>query len=337
MSFPGRGLAGSAGGHVVAGDAEQVQDGVQVGDAQRGVGRVAHHGLGVERDAEPGGGDHVEVVGAVADRHRLGQRNPGVGGEPAQRLRLPGPVDHRAAQPPGQLPGRDLQLVGRHVADAELGGQRPDHLDEAAADDARLVAEAAQRPDQRARARGQPQFGPDLVEDPGLEPGEQRHPLAQRRGEVELAAHGGRGHLRHLLGAAGPGGQQVDHLVLDEGGVHVHHDQPQRAPVQPAALDRHVDPLLDRGAGQVLAEHRRVPAGDVHLDAGHRLLREPADPVDVRPAGRDPPGDGGDGGGRQRAAQQGDVQPPAAGGRIGPGRRTRGDLGLQAEITRRAR
>ena len=59
-------------GHVVAGDAEQVQDGVQVGDAQRGVGRVPHHGLGVERDAEPGGRDHVQVVGAVADRDRLG-------------------------------------------------------------------------------------------------------------------------------------------------------------------------------------------------------------------------------------------------------------------------
>ena len=33
--------------------------------------------------------------------------------------------------------------------------------------------QAAQRPDQRARPRGQPQFGPDVVEDPGLEPGEQ--------------------------------------------------------------------------------------------------------------------------------------------------------------------
>ena len=63
---------GPGGGHVVAGDAEQVQDGVQVGDAHRGVSRVAHHGLGVERDAESGGGDHVKVVGAVADRHRLG-------------------------------------------------------------------------------------------------------------------------------------------------------------------------------------------------------------------------------------------------------------------------
>ena len=162
--------------------------GVQVGDAQRGVGRVPHHGLGVERHAEPGGGDHVQVVRAVAHRDRLGQRDPGLGGEPAQRVRLPGPVDHRAGQPPGQLPGGDLELVGGHVVDAELGRQRPDHLDEAAADDAGLVAQAAQRPDQRARARGQPQPGPDLVQHRVRQPGQQRHPLAQRRGEVQLAA-----------------------------------------------------------------------------------------------------------------------------------------------------
>ena len=73
------------------------------------------------------------------------------------------------------------------------------------------------------------------------------------------------------------------------------------------------------------------PAGHVQLDAGHRLLRQPADAVDVGPAGRDPPGDGGDGGGRQRAAQQGDVQPPAP-DRVRRRRRAHGDLGLQAEL-----
>ena len=165
--------------YVVAGDAEQVQDRVQVGHAQRGVGRVPDHGLGVERHAEPSRGDHVQVVRAVAHRDRLGQRDPGLGGEPAQRVRLPRTVDDGAAQPPGQLARGDLELVGGHVVDAELGRQRLDHLDEAAADDAGLVAQAAQRPDQRARARGQPQPGPDLVQHPGRQPGQQRHPLPQ--------------------------------------------------------------------------------------------------------------------------------------------------------------
>ncbi len=36
---------------------------------------------------------------------------------------------------PVSFAAADLELVGRHVADPELVGQRADHLDEAAADD----------------------------------------------------------------------------------------------------------------------------------------------------------------------------------------------------------
>ena len=63
------------GGHRVAGDAEQVQDRIEVRDVERGVGGVLDHGLGVERDAEAGRGDHAEVVGAVADGDGLRQRD----------------------------------------------------------------------------------------------------------------------------------------------------------------------------------------------------------------------------------------------------------------------
>jgi len=89
------------------------------------------------------------------------------------------------------------------------------------------------------------------------------------------------------------------------------------------------------------ARSARSTAGsppDVHLDAGHRLLGEPADPVDVSSAGGDPAGDGGDRGGRQRTAEQGYVQHAAPGPGFSPaGRgarpvRARRDLGLQAEI-----
>src|SRR5262249_30469521 len=60
---------------LVAGHTEQVEHGVQVGHGDRGVGRVPHDLLGIERDAQAGGGDHVEVVGAVPDRDRLAKRN----------------------------------------------------------------------------------------------------------------------------------------------------------------------------------------------------------------------------------------------------------------------
>ena len=49
--------------------AEQEQDGVEVGNADRGVGRIPDDGFGVEGDAETGGIEHVEVVRTVADGH----------------------------------------------------------------------------------------------------------------------------------------------------------------------------------------------------------------------------------------------------------------------------
>ena len=38
-------------------------------------------GLGMERDAKPGCAQHVEVVRAVADRQRRGQRQSALGGQ----------------------------------------------------------------------------------------------------------------------------------------------------------------------------------------------------------------------------------------------------------------
>ena len=153
-------LCGLVGGvDRVARDAEQVQDRVQVGDVDRGVGGVADHRLGVERDAEAGRADHAEVVGAVADGDGLRQRHARRLREPAQRLGLAVPVDDRLDDPAGQPAVGDLEGVRGHVVDAELVRQRLDHRGEPAADDPALVAEALQRPDQRARPRGEPQAG----------------------------------------------------------------------------------------------------------------------------------------------------------------------------------
>jgi len=45
--------------------------------------------LGVDATPSPARLHHVQVVRAVAHCDRLGQRDPGLGGEPAQRVRLP--------------------------------------------------------------------------------------------------------------------------------------------------------------------------------------------------------------------------------------------------------
>jgi hypothetical protein len=69
--------------------------------------------------------------------------------------------------------------------------------------------------------------------------------------------------------AAGSGGQQLDHLVLDQGRVHVQHDQPLGPPLEVLALERHVDPVLPGGCDQggphpveVAVQHRELEGGD---------------------------------------------------------------------------
>ena len=147
-----------------------------------------------------------------------------------------------------------------------------------------------------------------------------------------VAAHRRAGQRGHLRRAARLGGEQLDGLVLQQRGVDVHHDQPHGPPVQPAALHGHVDAEPDGFLRERRAQRHRVRAGDVEFDAGHRPVREPSDPVDVRPVGGDPAGDGREHGRRQRAAQDGDVQAAAAARR--PLHGAHGDLHLHAQVGR---
>ncbi len=300
-------------------------------DADRGVRGVPDRGLGVEGDAQARRRDHVEVIRPVADRHRLAQRNPGLGGEVAQRPGLAGPVDDGAGDLAGEPPADDLQRVGRRVVQAEIGGENVGELGEAAAHDSAPVAEPPQRADQSAGAGSKAQLGADVIENRGVEPGEQCDPLTQRGGEVQLAAHRGGGQLGDLRRAPGTHREQVDGLAVDQRGVDVHHDQAHGAPVQAAALHRDVDALLGGLAGKGRAQRRRVGPGDVELDAGHRPVRQPGDPVDVRAAGGDPPGDGPDRGRGQLAAEHRDMQAAAAAGWLG---RASCDLRVQAQVGR---
>jgi hypothetical protein len=137
------------------------------------------------------------------------------------------------------------------------------------------------------------------------------------------------GDLGDLFRATGPGRQQVDRLGGDQRGVHVHDDQPHGAPVQPAALDSHVDALLGGRKGERRPQAVRVGPRHVEFDAGHRPVGEPVDPVDVRPARGDPAGDRGDRARQQRAAHDRDVQPAAAPGRLTP---AGGDLRFHIQI-----
>ena len=87
--------------------------------------------------------------------------------------------------------------------------------------------------------------------------------LAQALVKIHLAAHRRLRHRRHLVVLAGAARELVDHLLLDDGAVHVEDDEPLRAAQQRLALQRHV--ALER-----LAQLHQAFA---QLDAPFRRLR----------------------------------------------------------------
>ena len=82
--------------------------------------------------------------------------------------------------------------------------------------------------------------------------------------------------------------------------------------MEAGALDRDVDLLLGGLDGQRRPQGLRIGTGDLQLEAGDGIVREPLDPVDVRAVRGDATGDAGHRGGGQRAAEHGHVQPAAA-------------------------
>src|SRR5215207_9727212 len=102
---------------------------------------VTHERLGVERDAEPGRREHVEVVGAVADRDGVADRYARLFGEVPERVGLAGTVDDITEDATGEVAVDDLQVVRGEVVDAQLAGDLLDDLGESAADQGESVAE----------------------------------------------------------------------------------------------------------------------------------------------------------------------------------------------------
>jgi hypothetical protein len=85
-----------------------------------------------------------------------------------------------------------------------------------------IGAVPAQRRDQRARPRREPDpRGDDLVDHRSRQPLEQRHPLAQRGREFDLAAHRALGDRRHARLEPDIVRELVDAFLADHGRVHV--------------------------------------------------------------------------------------------------------------------
>ena len=149
---------------------------------------------------------------------------------------------------------------------------------EAAGEDRRLVAESPQGADQPLGAVGERNAVDDLLQRPLGQAFQQRHAASERLLEIELAAHRALGDLPNFLAGAGQRGQLVDHLALDQRGVHVERDQPAVAPEDRVVLERDVDftGLGDgrkRGPDAILVDvdrRRRRRGGELHAKALRR-------------------------------------------------------------------
>ena len=91
-----------------------------------------------------------------------------------------------------------------------------------------------------------------VVDDADRQAREQRDALAQRRLEVDLAAHRPLGDRGDVVAEAHDGRELVDAFLADQGRIHVGHEQPLLAPCE--RLDDHVDRL----AREMRARARRA-------------------------------------------------------------------------------
>ncbi len=129
--------------------------------------------------------------------------------------------------------------------EADPPRDRLDERREAAGDERRPGAGRAHRRDQHARPRRQRDpTRQHLGDDLDRKALQQRDPLAKRRREGDFAPHGALGDRGHLVAQADFGGQFVDALLLDHGGIHVGEEQFLAAGPRRDGVD------IDRPAGE---------------------------------------------------------------------------------------
>ena len=101
-------------------------------------------GLALKAMPRPARAEHVEVVGAVADRHGLAHRDARRrAANRSSASALPARSTTGPTSRAGQPAVDDLEGVGAGVVDAELGGEVVGDLGEPAGDDARSGSRAA--------------------------------------------------------------------------------------------------------------------------------------------------------------------------------------------------
>ena len=155
--------------------------------------------LGMIGDTEACRLDHREVIRAVAGRERFVRREAEAVAQFDQRRALRLPAEDRLGDAAGEPFALGDQRIGAMLVETDHRGNAAGEQREAARDEAGISAVAPHGGDERAPARGERDALVDHVLDHrDRQILEQRHALAQRRLERDLAAHRALGDRRHM-------------------------------------------------------------------------------------------------------------------------------------------
>ena len=210
-----------------------------------GVGRSRDRRLGAEGHAQSCLAEHGEVVGAIADSHRLLRRQLEAGAQFDEGVEL----GLLAEDGIGNLAVQDTVIgderVGAVLVEADGPSDRPGEDGEAARDEGGVATVRPHGPNKLAPARRQRDaIADDLADDGKRHAFQQSDALAQGRFELDLAAHRAFGDFCDMLLQTDDGGELVDAFLADHRRIHVGEEQ------RLAAGRCRLDDDIDRGAVQ---------------------------------------------------------------------------------------
>lgn len=176
---------------------------------------LADDGFGLEGDAEASELEHGKIVGPIAYRDHLFEREVFLGGDLLEESGFSAAVDDFGVDFAGDDAVLDVEFVGVDVIDAEALLEVLAEESEAAGEDGGFVAEAFKGGDETLGTVGEGN-GPDQsIKGRGGETFQESDAAAETGGEIEFAAHGGLGDGLDLGSDAGEFGEFIDDFGLD--------------------------------------------------------------------------------------------------------------------------
>ena len=195
--------------------------------------------LGMKRHSHSGRGQHRQIVCAVADCHRLLQRNLVLGRESQQRPALGLAGDDRRLHGTGDAPCPQIEPIGDQVVETELGGNPFGKDGEPARNESGHGSVRSHSCDQFPCAGREPNAAGRFFEDVILDPLKQADARLEGSDKSDLTVHSATGDCRNLGPKPKKICQLVEHFVLDDGRFHIG-DEKALAPIR-QRLDKHID------------------------------------------------------------------------------------------------